>query len=52
MEAERREQITVKGQAALDRRDDEVDVVQGGAVHVPTVTFRTERALPANMPRD
>src|SRR4051794_41362971 len=40
VEAERREQLAVERQAALDRRDDEVDVVQGAAVHVTTVTFR------------
>ena len=38
------EQVAVEGQAALDRGDDEVDVMQGGAVHVPTVTFRAIRA--------
>ena len=27
VEAERREQLPVEGQAALDRRDDEIDVV-------------------------
>src|SRR4051794_41976394 len=40
VEAERREQLAVERQAALDRRDDEVDVVRGAAVHVTTVTFR------------
>ena len=34
VEAERREQVAVERQAALDRRDDEVDVVKRVAVHV------------------
>src|SRR5262249_31748770 len=31
--AERREQVAVEGQAALDRRDDEVDVMNAGGGH-------------------
>src|SRR6266511_4824377 len=33
VEAERREQVAVERQAALDRRDDQVDVVNAGRAH-------------------
>src|SRR5918911_3006231 len=48
VEAERREQVAVERQAALDRRDDEVDVVDA---HVTPVTFRVARGLPARFRR-
>jgi hypothetical protein len=35
VEAERAEQVAVEGQAALDRGDDEIDVVDAGGTHVP-----------------
>jgi len=47
--AERCEQIAVEGQAALDRRDDEIDVVDASARgHVPPRTFRGRGPSPAS----
>src|SRR5207248_1543844 len=41
--AERPEQLPVKGQAALDRGDDEVDVVYAAGAHGPTQVRRAAR---------
>src|SRR5215210_7785342 len=47
VEAERREQLAGEGQAPLDRRDDEVDVVDAGGLHVPFAAFPASGGLPA-----
>jgi hypothetical protein len=44
---ERREQLAVEGQAALDRRHDQVDVIDAGGTHAEPSAFAPEREFPA-----
>src|SRR5215210_3649413 len=49
MPAEWTEEVAVERQAALDRRNDQVDVVDPGGTHVTSAAFRVSRSVPARI---